>query len=57
MPKIEKSIIERLRSEKSDAVSEREREHNREQVELINELKQREIKHVDNINRLEKVNL
>merc|ERR1719284_340081 len=28
--------------------------HNREQVELINDLKQREIKHIDNINRLEK---
>lgn len=55
MPKIEKSIIERLRNERSDAVSEAESRHNREQVELINELKQREIKHVDNINRLEKV--
>ena len=55
-PKIEKGIIERLRSERSDELSEAESRHNREQVELINDLKQREIKHIDNINRLEKVN-
>ena len=54
-PKIEKGIIERLRSERSDELSEAESRHNREQVELINDLKQREIKHIDNINRLEKV--
>ena len=54
-PKIEKGIIERLRNERSDELSEAESRHNREQVELINDLKQREIKHIDNINRLEKV--
>jgi hypothetical protein len=57
MPKIERSIIERLRSERSDAVSEAESRHNREQVELINELKQNEIKHVEHINMLEKVRI
>ena len=98
MPKIEKTIIERVRSEHSgmlifcifmechvtflrvssagnfswffrivplktglikstekDNLSEADNRKHREQVELINELKQNESKHAETINRLEKV--
>lgn len=54
MPKIEKTIIERVRSEHSDNLSEADNRKHREQVELINELKQNESKHAETINRLEK---
>merc|ERR1712046_442137 len=54
MPKIEKTITERVRSEHSDNLSEADNRKHREQVELINELKQNESKHAETINRLEK---
>ena len=41
---------------KKDNLSEADNRKHREQVELINELKQNESKHAETINRLEKVN-
>ena len=43
-------------STKKDNLSEADNRKHREQVELINELKQNESKHAETINRLEKVN-
>ena len=55
MPKIEKTIIDRVRSEQADNLNEADSRKHREQVELINDLKQKESKNVETINRLEKV--
>lgn len=52
MPDIEKKVVLRLRSE--DSLAEADNKLNREQVELINNLKHREVKHVDHIHKLEK---
>ena len=55
MPEIEKKIAKKIRSEQPVASSDGDNNLNREQVELINDLKHREVKHVDHIHKLEKV--
>ena len=57
MPEIEKKIAAKIRSEEAATPSADNTDNklNREQVELINELKHREVKHVDHIHKLEKV--
>ena len=56
MPEIEKKITNKVRSEQpAPSSGESDNKLNREQVELINELKHREVKHVDHIHKLEKV--
>lgn len=57
MPEIEKKIANKIRSEQPAPSSEGDNNLNREQVELINELKHREVKHVDHIHKLEKVSV
>merc|ERR1712193_444953 len=47
LPKIEKTITERVRAEYSENLSEADNKKHREQVELINELKRKETKHVE----------
>ncbi|CBY40584.1 unnamed protein product [Oikopleura dioica] len=54
MPEIEKKIANKIRSEQPAPSSVGDNNLNREQVELINELKHREVKHVDHIHKLEK---
>ena len=55
MPKLEKAITERIRAEYSENLNEADNKKHREQVELINDLKRKETKHVETVNRLEKV--
>ncbi|CAG5113825.1 Oidioi.mRNA.OKI2018_I69.chr2.g7915.t1.cds [Oikopleura dioica] len=56
MPEIEKKIAAKIRSEEAATppADTSDNKLNREQVELINELKHREVKHVDHIHKLEK---
>merc|ERR1712043_156327 len=54
MPKLEKLVTDRIRAEYSENLSEADNKKHREQVELINDLKRKETKHVETVNRLEK---
>lgn len=55
MPKLEKLVTDRIRAEYSENLSEADNKKHREQVEMINDLKRKETKHVETVNRLEKV--